>query len=246
MTYDFATRIKQIEAELMALKIAHGSGHVSSSNLVYRGSCSTATATADKVATLEDGTGFSLTDGVIVAITFANSNTYSSSTGGGGTIRTLNVDSTGAKEILDYSDVNGSTAVGAAIWMAGETVEFCYDSSKDGWMRMGGAPSYVRGSGTADFTIGNTLIQSGTETAASSATTDVGVTFGTEFASAPRVILTTDFNESGGSLWWAFTKSITSTGFTFRSGYTNITGTGGGGNSSAKVSWIAIGMVKGA
>lgn len=313
MTYDFATRIKRIEAELMALKIAHGSGgggstvsytptltsgtgvgdltidgvsstiyaptppttvaelsdssnyalvsslasvatsgnytdlsNKPSSNLVFHGTCSTATNTADKVATLDNADGFSLTDGVTVAITFENSNLYAAGTGSGGTARTLNVNGTGAKEILDFTLANAFTHDGAAIWQSGETVLFSYSSASNSWERVGGAPTYLDEGGYWDFSIGTVLVQSGTLSAASSPTTDLSVTFRRAYATAPRVVLTNNFNEGGGSLWWAFTKSISTTGFTCRAGYTNITGTGGGSNASAQISWIAIGRIGGA
>lgn len=210
-----------------------------SSNLVFRGTCSTATATAAKVATLDNADGFSLTDGVIVAIKFANSNLYSPD-------RTLNVNGTGAKEILDFTLANVNTHDGASIWQAGETVLFTYIASADSWERVGGAPTYLDEGGYWDFSIGPILVQSGTVNATSSATSDLSVTFRRAYANEPRVILTNKFNESGASLWWAFTKSISTTGFVCRAGYTSVTGTGGGSNASAQVSWIAIGRIGGA
>lgn len=208
------------------------------SNYVWHGTCSTATATAAKVATLDDATGFTLADGVVISVTFANSNIDRSAT--------LNVNSTGAKDIIDYTLSDTNTHDGAAIWQSGETVLFSYHSGEDAWERVGGAPTYLSEGGYWDFSVGDVLILSGVASANSSATTDVQVNFRKTFADPPRVFLTNNFNESGGSLWWAYTKSITTTGFTFRSGYTSITGTGGGGNSGSSISWLAIGRIAGA
>lgn len=208
------------------------------SNYVWHGTCSTATATAAKVATLDDATGFTLADGVMVSITFANSNIDRNVT--------LNVGGTAAKDIIDYTLSDTNTHDGAAIWQSGETVLFSYHSGEDAWERVGGAPTYLSEGGYWDFSVGDVLILSSVASANSSATTDVQVNFRKTFADPPRVFLTNNFNESGGSLWWAYTKSITTTGFTFRSGYTNITGTGGGGNSGSSISWLAIGRIAGA
>lgn len=209
-----------------------------SSNLVFHATCPTATATAAKVATLDDATGFTLADGVMISITFTNSNIDRSAT--------LNVGGTGAKDIIDYTLSNTNTHDGAAIWQSGETVLFSYHSGEDAWERVGGAPTYLSEAGYWDFSVGDVLILSGVASANSSATTNVSVSFRKTFADPPRVFLTNNFNESGSSLWWAYTKSITTTGFTFRSGYTSITGTGGGGNSGSKISWLAIGRIAGA
>lgn len=61
------------------------------------GTCSTATKTAAKVATISSGT-FSLTAGMIVAIKFSNAVTSSSY--GSSSALTLNVNSSGAKNII--------------------------------------------------------------------------------------------------------------------------------------------------
>ena len=61
------------------------------------GTCSTATKTAAKVATISNGT-FSLTAGMIVAIKFSNAVTSSSN--GSSSALTLNVNSSGAKNII--------------------------------------------------------------------------------------------------------------------------------------------------
>ncbi len=208
-----------------------------SDNLVFHGTCSTATGTLAKVATLDDATGFALAEGVMVSITFANSNLAKDAT--------LNVNSTGATYIVDRSLANDYIRDGAAIWQSGETVLFVYSSSGE-WERVSGAPTYLESGGAWNFSVGNVLIQSGQVNGSSSATGDISVTFNTAYESTPHIFLTNQFSESGASLWWAFIKSASTTGFTLRSGYTSVTGTGGGGNSSSVVQWLAIGRIAGA
>lgn len=86
------------------------------SSEVFIGTCTTAAATKDKVATVDSS--FSLTKGVRIGIKFSNTNTYSSATSNP---ITLNVNSTGAKNIWYNSTHSGAgntgtntTAYGAA------------------------------------------------------------------------------------------------------------------------------------
>ena len=76
------------------------------------GTCSTAAATAAKVAT---ATGFELVSGTSVSIKFTYSNTAASPT--------LNINSLGAKAVY----VNGTRY---AYWVAGSTVTFVYDGTQ--------------------------------------------------------------------------------------------------------------------
>ena len=76
------------------------------------GTCSTAAATAAKVAT---ATGFKLVSGTSVSIKFTYANTAASPT--------LNINSLGAKAVY----VNGTRF---AYWAAGSTVTFVYDGTK--------------------------------------------------------------------------------------------------------------------
>lgn len=89
---------------------------------VWTGTCSTAVGTAAKVVTLDDSTGFSLTNGVKILITFVNGNTA--------TTPTLNVASTGAK-IIGYCDgiTNKATSSAATSIGATESVVFTYYSN---------------------------------------------------------------------------------------------------------------------
>lgn len=95
---------------------ADGSTHLVGSTLY--GTCSTAAATAAKVVTCADFDH--LFTGVTIHVKFTNSNTASNAT--------LNVNSTGAKNLCRY----GTTRVGTttkASWSAGAVVSFTYDGT---------------------------------------------------------------------------------------------------------------------
>lgn len=92
----------------------------------YYGTSSTGSSTNSKVVTLDTDI-FSLYQGVMITVKFANANTASSPT--------LNVNSTGAIAVKLY----GTTAAGnttAKSWNAGEAVTFVYDGSY--WLLVGG------------------------------------------------------------------------------------------------------------
>ena len=95
---------------------------------IFTGTCSTAAGTAAKVATLDDATGFSLTTGVRIAITFANNNTA--------TTPTLNVNNTGAKNIAYRDRQNSRYSGGGATWntwRSDQTLILYYNGSA--WVR---------------------------------------------------------------------------------------------------------------
>ena len=86
--------------------------------------CSTAAATAAKVATIADGSStFSLEKGARICVSFTYANTASAAT--------LNVANTGAKAIC----WNGSALVSSQYWQAGAVVDFVYDGN--GWSIVG-------------------------------------------------------------------------------------------------------------
>lgn len=89
-------------------------------NPIYA-TCSTASGTAAKVATTQNG-DFALKTGASVRVKFTNANTASWAS--------LNVNGTGAKSIRLY----GSTSVNTYQWRAGAVVEFVYDGSY--WMML--------------------------------------------------------------------------------------------------------------
>lgn len=72
---------------------------------LYTGFCGTAAATAAKVVTLHDATGFSLTAGTAILVHFTDGNTATSPT--------INVNSTGAKSLYAYS-IDSSGVSGTA------------------------------------------------------------------------------------------------------------------------------------
>lgn len=94
-------------------------------NGVYYGTCSTAQATKTKVATLVNGDGFKLATGVMVAIKF----TYASAA----STMTLNVNSTGAKNLVQYGTTAMSSTTSTNGWPANAVVPFVYDGTR--WVR---------------------------------------------------------------------------------------------------------------
>ena len=84
--------------------------------------CTTAAATAAKVANLQDSSSntFTLMTGITVHVKFTYSNTASSPT--------LNVNGTGAKAIKQYGTTAASTSV-ATSWRAGAVVPLTYDGT---------------------------------------------------------------------------------------------------------------------
>ena len=115
--------------------------------------CSTAAATAAKVATIADGSStFSLEKGARICVSFTYANTASAAT--------LNVASTGAKAIC----WNGSALVSSQYWQAGAVVDFVYDGN--GWSIVGVAKDnnstnflpLSGGSLTGNLTVGSSSI----------------------------------------------------------------------------------------
>lgn len=99
------------------LFVYFGSAWVETSLNSYIGTCSTAAATAAKTLAIS---GFSLTTGAKILITFTNANTANTPT--------LNVESTGAKAIYTTDGVAVS-ATNQLRNKAGETIEFYYDGT---------------------------------------------------------------------------------------------------------------------
>lgn len=122
----------------------------------YVGTCATAAGTKDKAVTLNDATGFSLKPGVIVAVKFTYTNTYSSSTANP---VTLNVNNTGAKNI--YFNVTHSGAGNTGTYpnnygQANKYIFYVYDGTYWVWLSHGydndqnfHMPSCTTASGTA-------------------------------------------------------------------------------------------------
>lgn len=97
---------------------------------IWYATCSTAAATAKKVATLDNSDGFTLAAGVVVAVTFMYGNSASTPQ--------LNVNDTGAHLVyLPITETNGITGYGTTYnsWGAYETLLFTYTGN--GWMHLG-------------------------------------------------------------------------------------------------------------
>ena len=105
-------------AGTIAKVTAGGATHLIASTAY--GTCTTNAGEAAKVGTLQDSATFTLLTGETIHIKFTNSNTAASPT--------LNVNSTGAKNICKY----GTTAPGVTeevTWSAGSVVSFTYDGT---------------------------------------------------------------------------------------------------------------------
>jgi len=97
---------------------------------IWHATCSTSASTADKVATLDDTNDFSLTAGVVVAVTFQYGNSASNPM--------LNVSGSGNKQIVipTSATVNsGSHGTNWNSWGKYETLLFTYDGTA--WNHMG-------------------------------------------------------------------------------------------------------------
>ena len=91
---------------------------------LHYGTCTTAAATAAKVATVDSG--FSLKTGMGVLIKMSNANTVATPT--------LNVNNSGAKTIRRYGSTSPSTSA-ASSWNAGSIIMLVYDGSV--WQMVG-------------------------------------------------------------------------------------------------------------
>ena len=95
---------------------------------VFYGTCGTAAATAAKAVTCPSFTAADLTAGTVLYVDFTYSNTVASPT--------LNVNSTGAKDIMRYGTTRPSTSA-ASSWNAGSIVCMVYDGTYwniEGWL----------------------------------------------------------------------------------------------------------------
>ena len=115
----------------------------------YYGTCSTEASTNSKVVTIDVNSDvFSLSEGTMISVRFANANTAASPT--------LNVNGSGAIAVKSY----GTTSIGDtedSSWHAGEVVTFIYDGTY--WMFIGGMgniqPDWEQTDSTSDDYIKN-------------------------------------------------------------------------------------------
>lgn len=109
--------------------------HDGNNRKAFYGTCATAAATKDKVVTLSESAGWpGLVAGVIVGVKFSNTNTYSNATS---SPITLNVNSTGAKNIWYGSNHSGGGNTGANTTVygrAGYINYYMYDGTYWVWM----------------------------------------------------------------------------------------------------------------
>lgn len=104
---------------------ATGGGTVSGETIYYGVSNSTGTGQA-KIVTVDNG--FTLHDGALVRVLFANGQTYNGAP-------TLNVNNTGAKTIQYKSGTNAMRY----IWTSGQVVDFVYRQASDVWIMVMGS-----------------------------------------------------------------------------------------------------------
>ena len=89
--------------------------------------------------------------------------------------------------------------------------------------------------------LGDILIQWGQKTGAT--TSNVTFNMPKAFANTNYTLtLTSQYNEAGGSFWWANIISKSTQSFVARGGYHAVDGSGGGGNTNNVLNWIAIGQ----
>ena len=105
--------------------LVNDSGFITSPNVVYC-TCSTASGTAAKVATIESGSLTSLNEGDQAIVKFTNANGVASPT--------LQVGTTTAKSIKRYGTTAPSTSA-ATSWNAGSAILFVYDGTY--WQQIG-------------------------------------------------------------------------------------------------------------
>lgn len=128
--------VDKVADNLMHLKYNASSG-------IQMGSCSTASAIAEKTVTLDN---FVLAREAMVVITFANANTATSPT--------LNVNSTGAKTIYFNDGIAVDATHPAPFNLAGRTVTFIYDGTNwvinqkaiydSGWFAVAASSTYTK------------------------------------------------------------------------------------------------------
>lgn len=126
---------------------AGGSTHLIASTAY--GTCTTASGTIAKVATIQDSQPFSLIEGVTVHIKFTN---YNSATN-----PTLNVNGTGAKAIMRYGTTRPLNST-ATSWQSGSVVSFTYDGTywqMNGWLNDN---TWVTQTNSTDNTTRNILL----------------------------------------------------------------------------------------
>lgn len=175
------------------------------SGITSIGTCSTASSTAEKTVTLS---GFSLTTGAVILVTFDNANTTSTPT--------LNVNSTGAKSIYSEDGV-ACSATNPFYVPAGTTVEFTYNGTN--WVYKNKViTNYVNDTTWYRFWTNGWIEQGNTITNASGSTnSNFVVTFAKSFSNASYNLITSKgayADNAPSSAWVLGYKSKTASNFT--------------------------------
>ena len=118
---------------------------------VFFGNSSTA---ADVAAKAVDCSGFGLSSGAVVSVTFANANTVADAL-------SLNVNGSGAKPI--YNQFGAVSATNPAMFPAGQPIEFVYDGTRGCWLYINRAAEAAHYSSPSDNVIYVSLPASGGE-----------------------------------------------------------------------------------
>lgn len=105
---------------------------------IYFGACDTAAATAAKVITLDDSTGFELKAGVMICVKFTNTNTASNVT--------FNVEGTGAKSVSYAKDAAYAGTTSAIVGNSGYSIYYVYDGTY--WCFVNNQNNYANNSDT--------------------------------------------------------------------------------------------------
>lgn len=152
----------------------------------WYGTSSTAATTAAKTSTIDN---YVLTPGSLVSITFSTANTYTSAK------ITLNVNSTGAKDVYTNGAVTSSTNI--LLWNANETLTFMYNGT--GYYFLCKSQASVDISGKVDVTTIDGDYEShiynngGDGITLSSINTDTGI-YGETYVSSSLVVLDIIYN----------------------------------------------------
>lgn len=111
----------------MAIFVSGGGGG-SVQQHIFTGACETAAATAAKVITLDDSSGFSLTNGIVVGIRFVNGNSSEHPS--------LNVNNTGAKDVqMSFAATGAFSGGDYNKYGQNETIFFTYYDDGEIWIQ---------------------------------------------------------------------------------------------------------------
>ena len=96
----------------------------------FYGTCNTEAASQVKVVTLQDADGFTLRVGMVIRVKFTNTNTYSATTS---TPAQLDVNGTGAKDIVCFSSAVYAGTAPLYYGKAGYVYSYVYNGSQWVW-----------------------------------------------------------------------------------------------------------------